>query len=299
MEFLEGEGIDGVLRGHGRMRLARAIPILAQIADALEYAHRARIVHRDLKPENVLLTTVRDQADFVKLLDFGIARIQTASFSGRLTLQGQIFGTAEYVSPEQAMDKDVDGRSDLYAVGILAFEMTTGSVPFEGPAADVLHAHVQKPPLAPSLRVPRGELPAAFDAIVLRLLARIPTTATRPLDVTARSDAAARPDGGGRRWAAGRHGAQRLRRGIVDTGGWRRWIASSRGARGARRAGIRDASCRVSRDFEGERRGGARGLARLARAKAPLAEHAASPRHGARRDLVRGRGAAPALRGSC
>jgi hypothetical protein len=174
MEFIEGELLDSMIRRSAPIGLSRAVPILIQVADALDAAHEADVVHRDLKPENVLLYTLRGQPDVVKVFDFGIAKMRSAAVSSRLTMQGQIFGTAEYVSPEQASDKEVDGRSDLYSLGVLAFEVTTGSPPFEGPGADVLVAHLQRPAPPPSSRVPGGAIPAAFDAIVLRCLAKKP-----------------------------------------------------------------------------------------------------------------------------
>lgn len=221
MEYLEGVGLDAVIRKEHRIALPRAILILTQVADALEHAHRAKVVHRDLKPENVLLCTIRDQSEFVKILDFGIARIQTQTFSGRLTLQGQIFGTAEYVSPEQATDVEVDGRSDLYSLGVLAFEMTTGTVPFEGTPAEVLHAHVQNAPPAPSTRVPEGELPTAFDEIVLRLLAKKPADRYQTgsevrrdlLRLRAMLAAAAKGIPSDKR--------REIQRKMIDSGGWR------------------------------------------------------------------------------
>jgi len=174
MEYIEGELLDAVIRRSAPIGLSRAVPILIQVADALDAAHDAEIVHRDMKPENVLLYTLRGQPDVVKVFDFGIAKMRSAAVSSRLTMQGQIFGTAEYVSPEQASDKEVDGRSDIYSLGILAFEMTTGAPPFEGPGADVLVAHLQRPPPPPSSRVPGGAILPAFDAIVLRCLAKKP-----------------------------------------------------------------------------------------------------------------------------
>ena len=95
MEFLEGEGLDEILGRAGRLSLARAIPILAQVADALDAAHAVDVVHRDLKPENILLSEVRGHKDMVKIFDFGIARVRTPEFSDTLTVRGQVFGTAE------------------------------------------------------------------------------------------------------------------------------------------------------------------------------------------------------------
>jgi serine/threonine protein kinase len=175
MEYLEGDGLDQLLSRFTRLSMTRSLPILAQIADALDCAHRQNVVHRDLKPENILLSEVRGQQDFVKLLDFGIAKMQTPQFAGMaLTMQGQVFGTAEYMSPEQATGEAVDGRSDLYAVGCLAYEMLTGDPPFTGNAVSVLQAHVRTPPQPPSSRLPEHPIPPPLDALILRCLAKEP-----------------------------------------------------------------------------------------------------------------------------
>lgn len=175
MEYLEGIGLDELLGRQTRLSMTRSLPILAQIADALDCAHRQRVVHRDLKPENILLTEVRGQQDFVKLLDFGIAKLQTAQFAGMaITMQGQVFGTAEYMSPEQATGEPVDGRSDIYALGCLGYEMLTGDPPFVGNAVSVLQAHVRTQPPPPSSRVPDHPIPPALDALILRCLAKEP-----------------------------------------------------------------------------------------------------------------------------
>jgi serine/threonine protein kinase len=175
MEFLEGIGLDQVLARNVRLPLSRAIPILAQVADALDAAHQVDVVHRDLKPENILLTEVRGRKDIVKIFDFGIARVRTPEYSEEaLTAKGQVFGTAEYMSPEQATGEECDGRSDLYAVGCLAYELVTGDPPFTGQAVKVLQAHVSKPVTPPSMRVKDHPVPPAFDALVLRCLAKEP-----------------------------------------------------------------------------------------------------------------------------
>jgi len=176
MEYLEGMGLDELLSQHSRLPINRALPILAQVADALDAAHRMNVVHRDLKPENILLTEVRGQKDVVKVLDFGIAKVQTPKYQNlAVTMKGQVFGTAEYMSPEQATGEPLDGRSDIYAVGCLAYEMLTGDPPFTGSAVSVLQAHVRTTPPPPSSRI-KGEhhIPTAFDALVLRCLAKEP-----------------------------------------------------------------------------------------------------------------------------
>jgi serine/threonine protein kinase len=175
MEYLEGIGLDRVLAKQVRIPPSRTLPILAQIADALDLAHQMSVVHRDLKPENIQLTLLHGRKDFVKLLDFGIAKLQTPEFDGAaLTIRGQVFGTAEYMSPEQASGRPVDGRSDIYSLGCLAYEMLTGDPPFLGPAVQVLRAHVQTPPPPPSTKMKGLRLPPSLDALVLRCLSKNP-----------------------------------------------------------------------------------------------------------------------------
>ncbi len=176
MEFLEGTGLDKLLDSQGRIPLSRALPILIQVADALDHMHKMGVIHRDLKAENVLLVEERNRVDVVKILDFGIARLMVPDCTNsRITAHGQVFGTPEYMSPEQASDKALDGRSDIYALGILAFELVTGQAPFlyENPA-DVLHAHLSQMPPAPSSLVPDQLIPRIFDGVVLRCLAKKP-----------------------------------------------------------------------------------------------------------------------------
>ena len=176
MEYLEGTGLDEVLAQRGRLAPNRAVSVLAQVADALDVAHSENVVHRDLKPENIVLTERRGRKDFVKLLDFGIAKVRTPEFDGApLTIQGEVFGTAEYMSPEQATGKQVDGRSDIYALGCLAYELLTGDPPFLGSAVAILRDHVYTQPAPPSTKLPDAALMPALDAMVLRCLSKNPT----------------------------------------------------------------------------------------------------------------------------
>ena len=174
MEFLEGVGLDEVLATNYRLPISRALPILAQLADALDYAHRMAVVHRDLKPANIWLTEVRGRTDTAKILDFGIAKLRLAQFQPSLTVEGEVFGTAEYMSPEQACGEPIDGRSDIYSLGCLAYEIITGEPPFVGPPDEVLRSHVDDPPAPPSSRLDRPAIPSAIDALVLRCLAKEP-----------------------------------------------------------------------------------------------------------------------------
>jgi len=175
MEYLEGTGLDQLLSRYTRISIHRALPILIQVADALDSAHRVNVIHRDLKPENILLCEVRGQQDFVKLLDFGIAKMQTPEFANNaLTLKGQVFGTAEYMSPEQAIGGKLDGRADIYAVGCLAYELLTGNPPFTGEPIHILRAHVKETPAPPSSALREHHIPPPLDALVLRCLAKEP-----------------------------------------------------------------------------------------------------------------------------
>src|SRR5690606_8292067 len=119
LEFIEGRSLTALWAEHGRLPPARALAIARQVCDALDAAHSAGIVHRDLKPDNVMLLAREGDADFVKVLDFGIAKLQSDDTSGQpaLTKAGTVFGTPEYMAPEQAQGAGVDARSDLYTLG--------------------------------------------------------------------------------------------------------------------------------------------------------------------------------------
>ena len=149
----------------------RVVHILEQVCGALQATHARKIVHRDLKPENIFLCNHTGRQDFVKLLDFGVAKLERPE--GRLTREGIALGTPEYMAPEQARGADVDGRTDVYAVGCIAFEMLTGRTVFQGAApGDVMIKQVRKPP--PSPRDLNPAVPPALEAVVLRCLAKSP-----------------------------------------------------------------------------------------------------------------------------
>jgi tRNA A-37 threonylcarbamoyl transferase component Bud32 len=167
MELLSGRALSEVLAREKRLPPARALKIAAQMADALAAAHAAGIIHRDLKPENVVLVDRQGDKDFVKLLDFGLAKL-TDGRSAPQTRAGVVLGTPQYMSPEQCESKAVDARSDIYALGVLLHQMLGGSVPFDGQTmAEILIKHVNQPP------PPLGAAPAV-DKIVLRCLQKSP-----------------------------------------------------------------------------------------------------------------------------
>ena len=185
MELLEGLTLEAYLRQHGRLRPAEALPILRQIARALDAAHAAGIAHRDLKPENVFIVFDDDRTVFPKLLDFGIAKLLGDSQSHK-TRTGTPMGTPLYMSPEQCRGKQVDHRTDIYSFGVMTHIVLTGHPPFEGEdVMDVLMQQVQAQP--PSMSSVCPDLSPALDAPVLRMLAKDP--AERPASVGAAVDA--------------------------------------------------------------------------------------------------------------
>jgi serine/threonine protein kinase/tetratricopeptide (TPR) repeat protein len=174
MEHLDGIDLADVLAHERRLDPARAVQITIQICRALEAAHAAGVIHRDLKPENIFLVARDGRADFVKVLDFGIAR-SIGQDSSRLTNPGIAMGTPEYMAPEQAMGGLADRRSDIYSVGALLYEMVTG-VPPHGEAEEASPLKKQEPPRPP--RELRPDLPEEIELVILRALERDP--AKRP-----------------------------------------------------------------------------------------------------------------------
>jgi serine/threonine-protein kinase len=138
MEFLDGESLAACLQRVGPMPPAEAAAIMLPICSALEAAHNAGITHRDLKPENIHLVPRPDNPRYVKVLDFGIAKLHGdgGSLPGAATKSGVVMGTPMYMSPEQAMGrtKEIDHRTDIYALGVIFYQMLTGSVPFQAAA---------------------------------------------------------------------------------------------------------------------------------------------------------------------
>src|SRR6266567_6861008 len=168
IEWVEGRLLRGVLNEDGALPVERAEKITLRICDALDYMHKRGIVHRDLKPENVM---VNDQ-DEIKLIDFGIAMKEDAR---RLTFVNvsSMLGTPDYIAPEQVQGKRGDQRSDMYALGIMFYEMLTGQVPFSGPnPLAVMNERLVKDPVPPSALNP--DIPPEIEEIVFRALERDP-----------------------------------------------------------------------------------------------------------------------------
>ena len=172
MEFLHGRPLQALLRHNVPVPLDVTGPILVQVCDALEAAHKRGIVHRDLKPDNVYLITMKGKKNFVKVVDFGIARIaDDAGASTGKTQTGMVMGTPAYMSPEQGSgaSNKIDGRSDVYSLGVMMFQLATGKLPFPGANfGEVLIGHLQLPPPQPRSLSP--QIPEAYEAIILKCL---------------------------------------------------------------------------------------------------------------------------------
>ena len=175
MEFLAGEDLSDTIKKQGHLPWARVKPIMLQICRALAAAHEAGIIHRDMKPENCFRITRGKNEDFIKVLDFGIAKVTTEEEGGKegkgLTKTGMIFGTPEYMSPEQAQGAKPDHRVDVYAVGVIMYELLTGKVPFHAETfMGILTKHMFEVPQAPSAMAPDADIPVEVEAIILKAL---------------------------------------------------------------------------------------------------------------------------------
>src|SRR5215813_8240107 len=167
MELAEGESLRSLVERHSRLAETAAAEIILQVCAALDEAHRQGIVHRDIKPENIHVQTISGGLQ-VKLLDFGIAALRDVK-AGRLTRTGAAMGTPHYMSPEQCLGEELDGRSDIYSLGIVLFEMLTGVVPFDSPTTTaIVVKHVNDPPPPPRILNPK--ISPAVESVTLRAL---------------------------------------------------------------------------------------------------------------------------------
>ncbi|MBN2717539.1 MAG: serine/threonine protein kinase [Deltaproteobacteria bacterium] len=174
MEYLNGLDLAKNTRVEGPMDPQRAAKIMIQVLGALEEAHDVGVIHRDLKPENILLTCQGGIEDTPKVLDFGLAKVQDQKMrpgSMVLTRQGMVFGTPEFMSPEQARGEELDARSDIYSVGIILYEMLTGRLPFPRckPMEYITH-QINTPPIPVTERRPELNIPKELDAIIGKAL---------------------------------------------------------------------------------------------------------------------------------
>lgn len=169
MEYLDGDTLSAVVRRAGRIEPRRALDLAIQIARGLAHAHERGVVHRDLKSDNVMLIR-EDDADVAKILDFGVARLRS---SNKLTAERSVIGTPTYMAPEQYAGAEVDGRTDLYALGVTLHELLTGKLPFDSDdAVDLMRQHLTAPPPSLALTLGASAYVEALDALVGTLLAK-------------------------------------------------------------------------------------------------------------------------------
>ena len=184
MPFLAGEPLAMHQGRYGPLSVSDAIPLLVQICGGLGHAHGLQILHRDLKPENVILVPDRDAPGGLRavVMDFGLAKVvREEPDLQKLTRSGIVLGTPEFMSPEQLLGYELDGRSDLYSTGVLAFEMLTGRMPFEGKhVQEVALARLKGPPL--QLRAVRPEMPERLEIVLGRALAQKPGDRFQSMD---------------------------------------------------------------------------------------------------------------------
>ncbi len=177
MEFVNGKDLHHILSREWPLPEARIIRIVSQVLSALSDAHKASVIHRDLKPENIMVEQRRGDPDFVKVLDFGIAKIMDGSGEDgpALTRAGFVCGTPEYMSPEQARGAQLDPRSDLYAVGVILYQLTSGLLPFDSDSAvGFATKHLTEVPPPPSKRRPEARISPQMERLIMKALAKDP-----------------------------------------------------------------------------------------------------------------------------
>lgn len=173
MEYLDGNPLSSLLEGGEPVPVTRLASIASQIADGLAAAHEREIVHRDLKPDNIFLIDRGSEKDFVKILDFGIAKVSAGT--AKLTRHGSVFGTPHYMSPEQAAGAPVDHRTDIYSLGVIMYEMASGKLPFDADNfMGILTQHMYQAPVPIRALVPPQDVPPGLEAIVLKCLSKKP-----------------------------------------------------------------------------------------------------------------------------
>jgi len=193
MPYVEGETLRARLKREGSLPIEQALKIAREAADALEYAHQRGVIHRDIKPENILLA-----GGHALVADFGVARALSTEDGGTLTADWDVVGTPSYMSPEQAnADRTIDTRTDIYALGVVLYEMLTGAPPYTGTSPQMVMAKVMTSRTPPSAQRERPSVTDALDAVVGKAMAARPPTGTgapnRSRRRSRRPSAASRP----------------------------------------------------------------------------------------------------------
>ena len=174
-ELVRGVTLTELLRYNGALPFPRVLRIFAQLLAAVEEAHRKNVIHRDLKPDNIMVTRLPSREDFIKVLDFGIAKI-VATQTAPVTLEGEVCGTPAYMAPEQIRRTAISAATDIYACGVILFELLTGTVPLEGGTLEEtfsMQLHDQPPPLLDAIS--DGSVPAGVQDLVCRAMAKSPS----------------------------------------------------------------------------------------------------------------------------
>lgn len=184
MDYLQGISLADVIKEEGQIGVERAIKILSQACDALDHAHKQGVLHRDVKPTNFVLINYDEEKDFVKVVDFGVAKLMNATPEGqRLTQAGEVCGSPVYMSPEQCTGGELDQRSDIYSMGIVIYETLTGKLPILGKTmVDTMSKHISEMP--PSFAQARPDLyiPERLEQVVFRALAKDPNDRHQTMD---------------------------------------------------------------------------------------------------------------------
>ncbi len=171
MEFLRGRDLARVIYEDGPLAFKRIVDVMCQVLAALAEAHHLDIIHRDLKPENVVLEPMRTGGDFVKVVDFGLAKMKAEVSSTNVTSPGIVCGTPDYMAPEQGRGDAIDARSDLYACGVILYQLLTGRLPFEAESpTQVVLMHLSLPPPDPQTIAPERDLPDPLVEVTLKAL---------------------------------------------------------------------------------------------------------------------------------
>jgi eukaryotic-like serine/threonine-protein kinase len=184
MEFLQGISLAEVIANNGRVPLKRALHIFSQAASAVAHAHKKQVLHRDVKPSNIMLIATDENADFVKIVDFGLAKLRTLTGEfQRLTKTGEVFGSPVYMSPEQCTGKKLDDRTDVYSMGVVMFETLTGKPPFkERTSIETIRCQIKDTPPRLTDIAPDAGIPKALEMVILKALSKNPDDRYQDMD---------------------------------------------------------------------------------------------------------------------